>query len=142
CVPARRRLTDATLYARRNGIVSAKKIFVVGAEPRVSAFLRRYQPSRFGIEIAGCCFLPLLPGPLSAGGAEILSRELEHALLQAREANPDAIFLLAPWTATDAVKRSAETFGTLPAELHLGPDRLLEEFSNAELLRLGPISTL
>jgi Undecaprenyl-phosphate glucose phosphotransferase len=141
-VPVRRLLTDATLYASRNGIVSAKKVFVVGAEPRVSAFLRRYQPSRFGVEIAGCCFLPLLPGPLSAAGAEILSRELDQALLQAREANPDAIFLLAPWTATDAVKRSAETFGTLPAELHLGPDRMLEEFSNAELLRLGPISTL
>ena len=71
-----------------------------------------------------------------------LTRELEYALIQAREANPDAIFLLAPWTATEAVKHSAEKFGTLPAELHLGPDRMLEEFGNAELLRLGPISTL
>ena len=61
---------------------------------------------------------------------------------QAREANPDAIFLLAPWTATEAVKQTAEKFGVLPAELHLGPDRMLEEFTNAELLRLGPISTL
>jgi Undecaprenyl-phosphate glucose phosphotransferase len=141
-VPFRRFLTDATLYASRNGIVSAKRVYVVGAENRVSAFLRRYQPANFGVEIAGCCFLPLLPGPLSAAGAEILSRELEQALLQARESNPDAVFLLAPWTATDAVKRSAEAFGKLPAELHLGPDCMLEEFSNAELLRLGPISTL
>ena len=50
--------------------------------------------------------------------------------------------LLAPWTATDAVKQTAEKFGVLPAELHLGPDGMLEEFTNAELLRLGPISTL
>ena len=141
-VPIRRVLTQATLYASRSGIVSAKKIFVVGAEPRVAAFLQRYRPSQLGVEVAGCCFLPLLPGRLSAGGSEVLTRELERAMIQARAANPDAIFLLAPWTATEAVKHSAETFGTLPAELHLGPDRMLEEFSNAELLRLGPISTL
>ena len=92
-VPIRRLLTRATLYASRIGIVSAKKIFVVGAEPRVAAFLQRYRPSQLGVEVAGCCFLPLLPGRLSAGGSEDLTRELEHALVQAREANPDAIFL-------------------------------------------------
>ena len=141
-VPLRRLLTRATLYASRNGIVSAKQIFIVGATPRVSAFLQRYRPSQLGVEIAGCCFLPLLPGRLSEGSAEALTRELEFALIQAREAKPDAIVLLAPWTATDAVKQTAEKFGVLPAELHLGPDGMLEEFTNAELLRLGPISTL
>ncbi len=118
------------------------EIFIVGATPRVSAFLQRYQPSQLGVEVAGCCFLPLLPGRLSEGSSEVLTRELEFALIQAREANPDAIVLLAPWTATDAVKQTAEKFGVLPAELHLGPDGMLEEFTNAELLRLGPISTL
>ena len=93
-VPLRRLLTRATLYASRNGIVSAKKIFVVGATPRVSAFLQRYQPSQLGVEVAGCCFLPLLPGRLSEGSTEVLTRELEFALIQAREANPDAIVLL------------------------------------------------
>lgn len=141
-VPLRRLLTRATIIASRKGIVSAKKIFVVGAEPRISAFLERYRPSQLGVEVAGRCYLPLLPGRLSNSNLEILTRELEYALISAREANPDAIVLLAPWTATDAVKRTAEKFGVLPAELHLGPDRMLEEFGNAELLRLGPISTL
>ena len=141
-VPLRRLLTRATLYASRNGIVSAKKIFIVGAEQRITEFLQRYRPSQLGVEVAGCCFLPLLPGRLSAAGSAVLTRELDYALIQAREANPDAIVLLAPWTATDAVKQTAEKFGVLPAELHLGPDRMLEEFTNAELLRLGPISTL
>jgi polysaccharide biosynthesis protein PslA len=141
-VPLRRLLTRVTLFASRNGIVSAKRIFIVGATPRVTAFLQRYRPSQLGVEVAGCCFLPLLPGRLSEGSAEVLTRELEFALIQAREANPDAIVLLAPWTATDAVKQTAEKFGVLPAELHLGPDGMLEEFTNAELLRLGPISTL
>jgi Undecaprenyl-phosphate glucose phosphotransferase len=141
-VPLRRALINATLYASRIGIVTAKKVFVVGAAPRVTAFLQRYRPAQFGVEVAGCCFLPLLPGRLSNGSSEILTRELEYALIQAREANPDAILLLAPWTATDAVKQTAEKFGVLPAELHLGPDGMLEEFTNAELLRIGPISTL
>jgi Undecaprenyl-phosphate glucose phosphotransferase len=141
-VPLRRLLTRATLWASRNGIVSSKKIFVVGATSRISAFLRRYQPSQLGVEVAGCCSLPLLPGPMSEASVEILKHELELALIQARETNPDAIVLLAPWTATDAVKQTAEKFGVLPAELHLGPDGMLEEFTNAELLRIGPISTL
>jgi Undecaprenyl-phosphate glucose phosphotransferase len=141
-VPIRRLLTRATLYASRNGIVSAKKIFIIGAPPRITAFLQRYQPSQLGVAVTGCCFLQLLPGRLSPGGSEALTRELENALIQAREANPDAIVLLAPWTATDAVKQTAEKFGALPAELHLGPDGMLEEFTNAELLRLGPISML
>ena len=141
-VPIRRALTSATLYASRIGIVSAKKIFIVGAASRISAFLQRYRPAQLGVEVAGCCLLPLLPGRLSEGSSEILTRELEYALIQAREANPDAILLLAPWTATDAVKQTVEKFGVLPAELHLGPDGMLEEFTNAELLRIGPISTL
>ena len=141
-VPLRHVLTRATLYASRNGIVSAKRIFIVGAAPRISAFLQRYRPSQLGVEVAGCCFLPLLPGRLNEVSSEALTRELEFALIQAREANPDAIVLLAPWTATDAVKQTAEKFGVLPAELHLGPDGMLEQFTNAELLRLGPISTL
>lgn len=141
-VPVRRMLTHLTLWASRSGIVSAKKIFVVGAEQRITEFLQRYRPAQLGIEVTGCCPLPLLPGPLSAAGSQTLTRELEYALIQAREAHPDAVVLLAPWTATDAVKQTAEKFGVLPAELHLGPDRMLEEFTNAELLRLGPISTL
>jgi Undecaprenyl-phosphate glucose phosphotransferase len=141
-VPLRRLLTRMTLWASRSGIVSAKKIFVVGATSRISDFLQRYQPSQLGVEVAGCCSLPLLPGPMSEASVETLKHELEFALTQARAANPDAIVLLAPWTATDAVRHTAEKFGVLPAELHLGPDGMLEEFTNAELLRIGPISTL
>ncbi|MPZ37720.1 MAG: undecaprenyl-phosphate glucose phosphotransferase [Rhizobiales bacterium] len=141
-VPLRRLLTRVTLYASRTGIVSAKKIFIVGAEQRITEFLERYRPSQLGVEVAGCCFLPLLPGPLSGDSSRLLTRELDYALIQARETHPDAVVLLAPWTATDAVKQTVEKFGVLPAELHLGPDRMLEEFTNAELLRLGPISML
>ena len=141
-LPLRRLLTAATLYATRYGAIAAKKIFIVGSEPRVADFLQRYRPSQLGVEVAGCCFLPLLPGRLSVAGSEGLNRGLEDALRRAREVNPDAIFLLVPWSASEAVKYSAEMFASLPAELHLGPDRMIQEFSNAELLQLGPISTL
>ena len=35
-----------------------------------------------------------------------------------------------------------EKLSVMPAELQRGPDGMLKEFTNAELLRLGPISTL
>jgi Undecaprenyl-phosphate glucose phosphotransferase len=141
-LPSRRLLTAATLYGTRHGVIAAKKIFIVGSETRVADFLQRYRPSQFGVEVAGCCFLPMLPGRLSATSGESLNRGLEDALVRARNLNPDAIFLLVPWTASDAVKYSAGMFASLPAELHLGPDRMIQEFSNAELMQLGPISTL
>ncbi|MGD9920672.1 MAG: undecaprenyl-phosphate glucose phosphotransferase [Pseudorhodoplanes sp.] len=140
--PLRLLLMRATIAASRSGIVAAKRIFLVGAEPRISAFLAKYQPETLGIEVTGWFLLPLMPGPLNQESVAVLKRELEHAVAQARETHPDAIFLLAPWTASDAVLHGAEKFASLPAELHVGPDRLLEDFRNAELHKLGPIHTI
>ena len=95
-LPLRRALTATTLYATRQGVIAAKKIFLVGSEPRVVDFLQRYRPSQLGVEVAGCCFLPMLPGRLSQAGTEDLGRGLEDALCRARDVNPDAIFLLVP----------------------------------------------
>ena len=49
------------------------------------------------------------------------------------------------WRPGPRPKRSCtarKNSAALPAELHLGPDHMVQEFTNAELLRIGPISTL
>lgn len=135
-------LTRLAVSASRVGMVAAKRIFLVGAEGRINTFLAHYQPASLGIEVTGCFLLPLLPGPLNKSNAAALKHALDEAVDRARESNPDAIFLLAPWTASDAVLHSAEKFAALPAELHIGPDRLLEDFKDASLNHFGPIRTI
>jgi Undecaprenyl-phosphate glucose phosphotransferase len=140
--PIRLLVTRATVAATNAGIVAAKRIFLVGTESRIGSFLARYKPSALGIEVTGCFPLRLLPGPLGNDNVTMLRHELDEAVTLARETHPDAIFLLAPWTASEAVVHCVEKFGALPAELHVGPDRLLEDFKNAELQKLGPIKTI
>ena len=59
-----------------------------------------------------------------------------------RGLEPDAIFLLMPWSATETIDRCAATFLTLPVEIHLGPEQILHKFEEVELSKLGPLATL
>ena len=43
---------------------------------------------------------------------------------------------------TATIERCAETFQTLPVELHLGPEEVLHKFDDAKLSTLGPVITL
>jgi Undecaprenyl-phosphate glucose phosphotransferase len=49
---------------------------------------------------------------------------------------------MVPWSATEIIERCAETFLTLPVELHLGPERILHKFDDVELAKLGPLASL
>src|SRR5262249_27901729 len=46
------------------------------------------------------------------------------------------------WSATDAISRCADSFLTLPAELHLGPEHVLDRFKNISLMKFGPMASL
>ena len=38
-----------------------------------------------------------------------------------------------PWSATETIEHCAETFLTLPVEIHLGPEQILHRFDEVEL---------
>ena len=73
---------------------------------------------------------------------QALTQDLEEAVNSARILRPDAIFLVMPWSATDTINRCAETLLALPAEIHLGPEHILDRFAHVQLLKFGPISSL
>ena len=136
-------IVRVTAAARAAGLISAQRIFLIGTGANVNAFINRYEPWMHGINIVGCRFLT----PVAAtAAAEVRSAALDEDFADAvgsvRSLEPDAIFLLLPWSATDTIERCAETFLTLPVEIHIGPEQILHKFEEVKLSKLGPLTSL
>ncbi len=129
--------------ARAAGLISAQRIFLIGTGAQVGAFINYYEPWMLGINIVGCRFLT----PVSANAPEAerraaLDLDLAAATASLRSLEPDAIFLLLPWSATETIDRCAAAFLTLPVEIHLGPEQILHKFEDVELSKHGPLASL
>ena len=134
---------QATVRGSQAGLISAQRIFLVGTGKDIDEFITRYQPRRLGVKIVGCHFLtPVEPDAPTQARRRTMAHDLEEAILSARSVEPEAIFLVMPWSATDTINRCAETFLALPAEIHLGPEHILDRFENIQLSKLGPMASL
>ena len=136
-------IVRTTALARAAGLLSAQRIFLIGTGTHVGSFINRYEPWTLGINIVGCRFLTpvVATAPVEARRA-ILDRDLAEAVASVRSLEPDAIFVLLPWSATETIDRCAETFLALPVEIHLGPEQVLHKFEEAKLSTLGPLASL
>jgi Undecaprenyl-phosphate glucose phosphotransferase len=129
--------------ARAAGLLSAQRIFLIGTGAQVGAFINRYEPWTLGINIVGCRFLtPVIATAPAERRNAILDHDLAEAVAGVRRLEPDAIFVLLPWSATAAIERCAETFLALPVEIHLGPEQILHKFDEVKLSTLGPVASL
>jgi Undecaprenyl-phosphate glucose phosphotransferase len=132
-----------TTLARRAGLLSAQRVFLIGTGAQIGSFLHRYEPWRLGITIVGCRFLtPVAATAPDTARRAALDRDLAEAVASVRGLEPDAIFLMVPWSATATIERCAETFLALPVEIHLGPEQILHKFEEVKLSRLGPLASL
>jgi Undecaprenyl-phosphate glucose phosphotransferase len=132
-----------TAHARAAGLVSAQRIFLIGTGAHVGAFLNYYEPWTLGINIVGCRFItPLAPTATAQARHAALDRDLAEAIARVRALEPDAIFLLLPWSATETISHCAEAFLALPVEVHLGPEQILHKFEDVELSKMGPMASL
>lgn len=126
------------------GLISTKRVFLVGSADEVEQFINRYDPWQLGVEIVGCRFLspPSLRGESSQNRENALRRDLSAAIPSARYLEPDAIFILVPWSDRAAIDSCIEAMLTVPCEIHIGPDYALYHYSGAQLVRLGPMASL
>ena len=124
-------------------LIATKRVFIIGNAGEIERFLGRYQPSLGGAEVVGCRFLSEAAqmGP-SPERQKALQRELGMVIPSIRQLEPDAIFIIAPWSDQSVIDGCIEALLTLPAEIHLGPGHALQKYSNAQLQRLGPIASL
>ncbi len=132
-----------TAMARAAGMISAQRIFLIGTGSSVNAFVNRYEPWAHGINIVGCRFLTPVAATASAETRHaMLGNDFTEAVASVRSLEPDAIFLLLPWSQTEIIERCAETFMTLPVEIHIGPEQILHKFEEVKLSKLGPLTSL
>jgi Undecaprenyl-phosphate glucose phosphotransferase len=134
---------QVTVFGSRNGLISAQRIFLVGAGKHIEDFVTRYHPRTFGINIVGCHFLTSTVSEASPQSRnQSLARDLEEVVAAARVLQPEAIVLVMPWHDTDRIERCADALRKLPAEVHLGPEHILDRFDQVQLVKIGSISSL
>src|SRR5262249_38273066 len=140
---ARHALVSAVVQGSRIGLVTARRVFLVGTGSGIIAFLRQHQPCKAGLHSFGTA--PLTPVAADASSArreDHLRADLTQAIDAARQLAPDAVFIVAPWSDTETIDRCVHELLTLPAEIHLGPERILARFGRARISRLGEITSL
>jgi Undecaprenyl-phosphate glucose phosphotransferase len=136
-------VVQLVLHASRSGLLSAQRAFLVGTGQQIGAFVQRYETWKIGVNVVGCRFLTPLPADVSAETrGQTLDRDLAEAVESARYLEPDAIYLLLPWSDTPLITRCAEMFLALPVEIHLGPEQILHRFGTTQLSKRGPMSSL
>jgi Undecaprenyl-phosphate glucose phosphotransferase len=142
-IVSRYAIVRISTMARAAGLISAQRIFLIGTGADIGGFINRYEPWTIGINIVGCRFLtPVMAAASAKERSERLDLDLAEAVAGVRSLAPDAVFVLLPWSATAMIERCAETFLSLPVEIHLGPEQVLHKFDEVKLSTLGPISSL
>ena len=136
-------LVRMTVLGSRLGLISAQRIFIFGTGKDIEEFVTRHQPRAFGVNVVGCHFLtPVELGAPEHVQRQALARDLDATIASARILEPDAIFLVMPWHATDTLHRCAEALLKLPAEIHLGAEHILDRFEHVQLSRFGSMASL
>jgi Undecaprenyl-phosphate glucose phosphotransferase len=132
-----------TAMARAAGLISAQRICLIGTGAQIGAFIQHYEPWALGHNVVGCRFLTPVAVTASAEARRaVLDRDLADAVASVRGLEPDAVYLLVPWSATEIIDRCAETLLALPVEIHLGPEQILHKFDEVELAKVGPLASL
>jgi Undecaprenyl-phosphate glucose phosphotransferase len=140
---ARYALVRAVVFGSKLGVVAAQRVFLIGSDQDINSFVRRYQPWNFGLQTVGTArFTPLPQDTPPALRRRALETDLKQAIDAARALAPDAVFVIAPWSDVATIDRCVEQLLTIPVEIHLGPERILDRFDHVRISKVGSMTTL
>jgi Undecaprenyl-phosphate glucose phosphotransferase len=136
-------LVHTVLLGSKIGLVAAQRIFLIGRDEDINAFLRRYQPWDVGLQTVGTARLTPLPARATAAQRrQALEADLKRAIESARALSPESVFVIAPWSDIATIDRCVEELLTVPVEIHLGPERILDRFDQVRISKFGSMATL
>ncbi|MGA2127607.1 MAG: sugar transferase, partial [Xanthobacteraceae bacterium] len=140
---SRSALVSAVILSSKFGLVSAQRVFLIGNEADIATFVQRYHPWTAGLHIVGKAPLPDLPADTRGEARrEALATDIRRAIETTRMRQPEAVFIIAPWSETELIDSCVEELLTIPVEIHLGPERILDRFDHVRISKLGPMATL
>src|SRR4051794_37572551 len=128
----RRLVTSLVSVASNRARIAARRVLLIGSEEGMDAFARQHQPWTLGFQIVGSCAI---------GDLE-LRHELERAAELGRTLEPDDVFILLPWSDTATIEQIVDKMITLPAAIHLGPERILDRFREVHISKVSSMATL
>ena len=127
-------LFDIAEKATSEGGVAARRVFLVGFEENIEDyFTRSRQAARRATIVAA---ISLRDDP------ECLDDDLALAAASARVLRPDDVFVLAPWSRAHVIESCVNAFLRVPAQIHLGPERVLDRFVDARIDKIGAVASL
>lgn len=115
------------------GSIATRRVLLVGFEDEVTQFSADYEPWRLGMHVSAASVLR---------GREHLKEDLALASAYARILRPDDIFILVPWSHKETIDECINAFLRIPASIHLGPERVLDRFMDAQVCKIGPMVSL
>ncbi len=136
-------LVSAVVASSKVGLLTAQRVFLVGASSDIADFARRYQPWDLGLQVVGSATLTSRAESIFRDGhAEAIRADLARAIDVARPLRPDSVFVIVPWSQSETINQCVSELMTMPAEIHLGPERILDRFDNMRISKLGRVATL
>ena len=118
--------------------VVAQRLLVVGTEPGIAAFLRRYQPWTIGFEVVGTVSVD----PVAPGGPRQPSADFLRAIDLARTLDIDDVYIAVPWSDVETIELCVEAFLNTPITIHLAPERVVDRFGSFTVARVGAMASL
>ena len=140
---ARYALVSTVILGSKVGLVTAQRVFLIGSGEDISAFVQRYQPWNFGLQMVGGAPLTR-PDPHASPEErqQAIAADLKNAVDSARSLRPDAVYIVAPWSETGTIDLCVDEFLNMPVEIHLGPERILDRFDNVRIAKHGAMASL
>ncbi len=136
-------LVHTVILGSKIGLVAAQRVFLIGRDEDINAFMRRYQPWDLGLQTVGTARLTSVPRDAApAERRRTLEADLKRAIDAARVLSPEAVFVIAPWSDIATIDRCVEELLTVPVEIHLGPERILDRFDHVRISKFGSMATL
>jgi Undecaprenyl-phosphate glucose phosphotransferase len=136
-------LVSTVILGSKVGLVTAQRVFLIGSGEDISAFVQRYQPWNFGLQMIGGAPLTRLdPQSSPEERRRVLAADLKNAVESARSLRPDAVYIVTPWSETGTIDLCVDEFLNMPVEIHLGPERILDRFDNVRIAKHGTMASL